>query len=437
MLSKNFLPVIISWLSGRSKHILKVYCSTSTSNSSSLNEVKYKDTKQMKKDIEEIKIKIKMKRKFIFDDKEILHIMSYVRSVNPDLINVCTKQLKLCKTDVDVLYFIDRDSAAEYLSLIKDDLIKNMCFVAEMNPGYGVLTTELLKVDIPLIHLYEARKELHPILNAIHNMYPGRLDLRNFNLITTCNSFYKLKDESQIQQIFQGVENKEWEDETSMQIIGATSSKLFFHHLIQSLLFRNSFMSYGRPVFYLAIPPSLWHKYSCDISNGKIYTFTKVMFQTMFNYKLLGALNRKAFLPWPRQNNKLQHKFARMRAKQDYEQINVVKIEPKIYLYSQLSLEDWITFSYFVRHHMQKRCNKVISELEKWIPGCGIRLIAKDYTIFTQFGDLTPAQMIELFKEFKSWPEYNESNFLASMNDLSAHNELIAAELEDNLKIDE
>lgn len=88
------------------------------------------------------------------------------------------------------------------------------------------------------------------------------------------------------------------------------------------------------------------------------------MFQTMFNYKLLGALNRKAFLPWPRQNNKLQHKFARMRAKQDYEQINVVKIEPKIDLYSQLSLEDWITFSYFVRHHMQKRCNKVISELE-------------------------------------------------------------------------
>lgn len=44
---------------------------------------------------------------------------------------------------------------------------------------------------------------------------------------------------------------------------------------------------------------------------------------------------------------------------------------------------------------------------------------------------------MELFKEFKSWPEYNESNFLASMNNLKTHNELIAAELEDNLKIDE
>lgn len=73
----------------------------------------------------------------------------------------------------------------------------------------------------------------------------------------------------------------------------------------------------------------------------------------------------------------------------------------------------------------------------KWVPGCGIRLIAKDYTIFTQFGDLTPAQIVELFKEFKSWPEYNENNFLASMKQSSIHSELIAAELEYNMKIDE
>lgn len=77
----------------------------------------------------------------------------------------------------------------------------------------------------------------------------------------------------------------------------------------------------------------------------------------------------------------------------------------------------------------------------KWIPGCGIRLIAKDYTIFTQFGDLTPTQLVELFKEFKSWPEYSESNFLTSMNYLNVQNELGAveelADLEDNLKIDE
>ncbi|XP_072742687.1 dimethyladenosine transferase 2, mitochondrial [Anoplolepis gracilipes] len=436
MLSKNLLPAVTSWLSGRSKHVLKIYYSIST-DSSYFQKVK-NDTVLMKNDIEEIKLKmIKMKRKSMLDDKEIFDIINYVHSVNPDLMNVCIKQLKLCKTGVEVLYFIDRGTAAKYVSLIKDDLLKNTCFVAELNPGYGVLTTELLKVDVPLIHLYEAKKELHPILKTIHNMYPGRLNLRNVNLLSIYKMFHKFKEETFQQQIFQGVESKKWENETSMQIVGAMPNKSFFPCLIQNLISRSFFMSYGRPVFYFALPPSLWQKYICDNSNGRVYTFSKVMFQTMFNYELLGTLSRNAFLPWPRKNNKVKHSITRMWAKQDYEQINVVKIEPKPDLYSQLSPEDWKTFSYFVRHHMQKRCNRMIPELEKWVPGCGIRLIAKDYTIFTQFSDLTPTQMMELFKEFKSWPEYNESNFLASVHNLKGPNELIVAELEESLKKDQ
>lgn len=435
MWSKNYLPVIAPWLSGKSKHVLNVYSSTLSNKNSCSKKTEYNNTTQIKE-----KIKLQMRRrkkKDILDDKEILDIINYVQLVNPDLVKVCTKQLKFYQTDVDVLYFIDRAAAAQYVSLIKNDLLKNTCFVAELNPGYGVLTTELLKNDVPLIHLYETKKQLHPILNAIVKMYPGRLDLRKLNLLSICKLFYKdgNEAENQIHEIFRGIQNKKWEDETSMQIVGATSNKLFFHHLMQSLLFRNYFMSRGRPVFYLAIPPSLWHKYTCDTSNAKIYTYTKVMFQAMFNCKFLGTLNRNAFLPWPRQNRKVKQTSSRMWAKQDYEQLNVIKIEPKSSLYLQLSQNDWITFSYFVRHHMQKRCNRVIPELEKWVPECGIRLIAKDYTIFTQFGDLTPAQLIELFKEFKSWPEYNESNFLALMNNLNPSNEF--TEFEDNLKMDE
>lgn len=35
--------------------------------------------------------------------------------------------------------------------------------------------------------------------------------------------------------------------------------------------------------------------------------------------------------------------------------------------------------------------------------------------IFTQFGDLNPSQMLSLFSEFRSWPEYAVSPFLASL----------------------
>lgn len=37
-----------------------------------------------------------------------------------------------------------------------------------------------------------------------------------------------------------------------------------------------------------------------------------------------------------------------------------------------------------------------------------------DINIYTQFGDLTPSQMLSLFSTFRKWPEYNESSFLAS-----------------------
>lgn len=35
--------------------------------------------------------------------------------------------------------------------------------------------------------------------------------------------------------------------------------------------------------------------------------------------------------------------------------------------------------------------------------------------IYTQFGDLTPSQMLTLFTQFRQWPEYGESSFLASL----------------------
>lgn len=35
--------------------------------------------------------------------------------------------------------------------------------------------------------------------------------------------------------------------------------------------------------------------------------------------------------------------------------------------------------------------------------------------IYTQFGDLLPSQMLTLFNQFRHWPEYGESSFLASL----------------------
>ena len=51
----------------------------------------------------------------------------------------------------------------------------------------------------------------------------------------------------------------------------------------------------------------------------------------------------------------------------------------------------------------------------KWIPGCGPRIIMDGMTIFTEFGDLTPQEILSLFHKFVSWPEYPVCPFIASM----------------------
>lgn len=57
----------------------------------------------------------------------------------------------------------------------------------------------------------------------------------------------------------------------------------------------------------------------------------------------------------------------------------------------------------------------IIFTFRQWIPGCGPYFIAQGYTIFTQFGDLTPPQILHLFLKFISLPEFNHSPFLNSM----------------------
>ncbi|KAG8233050.1 hypothetical protein J437_LFUL004271 [Ladona fulva] len=47
---------------------------------------------------------------------------------------------------------------------------------------------------------------------------------------------------------------------------------------------------------------------------------------------------------------------------------------------------------------------------------CGPRLIVKGFTIFTQFGELSPSEILSVFQEFISWPEYSTSSFLPSMH---------------------
>jgi len=54
----------------------------------------------------------------------------------------------------------------------------------------------------------------------------------------------------------------------------------------------------------------------------------------------------------------------------------------------------------------QYSCQSTSMSTRNYYPGINI---------YTQFGDLRPSQMLTLFSQFRQWPEYGESSFLASL----------------------
>lgn len=273
MLHKTFLSVI-TWLSRRNRHIVNVRCSTLTNDSPVQKEtINIVETKELIEETGLLKVKKKRKRKVeqleyiehsILHDKEILDIINYVQKINPDIIDIIQSMKRTLKRgDTNVLRLIDKDTAAKYVSLIKTDLSKNMCYVAELNPGFGILTRELLKAGVPLIHLYEGNSKLHGILKTICAKYPGKLNIissKNSNLFGITRAFYddRISDEK-YEDNFKATENKNWEDKTYLQVIGVSSDNNLFRFIIYNLIFRNGFMFHGRPIFYIGILPSMWH----------------------------------------------------------------------------------------------------------------------------------------------------------------------------------
>ncbi|XP_076754005.1 mitochondrial transcription factor B2 [Xylocopa sonorina] len=351
-------------------------------------------------------------------DQIPLIFYKYLQNINPKFRDkILQNYLTLSLNDADP-YLISREVGNNFVSLIKDDLLENMSHVIELNPGFGILTESLLQAGIPFINLYEKYDEFYPELYNLNNTFPNRVHIKRANLfkmskILNLHGNCVPKPGTSLGELMDNISERKWEDKSCMQIIGATTKLIFIRHLIISVVFQTGFMMYGRPIFYLALPPSIWKKFTYD----KKITTNRIMFHILFNYKIFGTLDRKGFIPWIRKRK--ANRNGRNHTVDDSEMLYVVKLEPKSDLFTLFDgKENMKYFWHFIRHHFYKPSLRVIPALEKLIPDCGVRLIEKNYTIFTEFGHLNPDQAYNLFMEFKSWPEFEGSTFLYSANDI-------------------
>lgn len=175
--------------------------------------------------------------------------------------NIPYKYLSMSTKNTD-LYLINHHVAEQFVSLIKEDLLQNASRVIEMNPGFGMITKELLDAGVPFIYLYEKEEKFVKRLNNLRDQFPKRLSIEHtnlYNLSKLMNLDSIHTNNEPIFGSFGDVKGKKWEEPSSVQIIGATNKLKFIRHLILSAVFQTSFMMNERAIFYMAISPSIWH----------------------------------------------------------------------------------------------------------------------------------------------------------------------------------
>lgn len=185
----------------------------------------------------------------------------YIQHVNPKFRNKVLQNYMSLNIDDSDPYLISREIGKDFVTLIKDDLLKYMSHIAELNPGFGLLTENLLQAGIPFLNLYEKYSEFYPELHILSTKFPNRFNVRKANLFRI-SKMLNLNDtgtaDINICSILNNIPQKKWEEDSCMQLIGTTTKHVFIRHLIISTVFQTGFMMYGRPIFYLALSPSVW-----------------------------------------------------------------------------------------------------------------------------------------------------------------------------------
>ncbi|XP_058794863.1 dimethyladenosine transferase 2, mitochondrial isoform X2 [Phymastichus coffea] len=275
-----------------------------------------------------------------------------------------------------------------------------------MIPGLGFLTTELLKAGIPQIHLYEMNKSFYMPggpLSVLIDQHPNKLKLYplNFSKVWKLLMRDEFCETREVEEYFAHIPYSQWKSKTYMQVIDFSPTRKPITLIMYNFFKQTHLFERGRPCFYIGAPTPAWHNL-LDI-NGRFYSQYSVMFNLFFDIKHLGDFPRESFIPWPREKYwKLDNLDI---------PIHIVKLEPKKDVFDILTKDDLKSFWFFLKYCLKTRRNKVLAEFEKLVPGSGIKLIKQDCGILTTFKELSPQKLLEIFKMYRSWPEYDEVMF--------------------------
>uniref|UniRef100_A0A1B6D0A2 rRNA adenine N(6)-methyltransferase n=1 Tax=Clastoptera arizonana TaxID=38151 RepID=A0A1B6D0A2_9HEMI len=368
-----------------------------------------------------------IKKEFIKGSKFEIEVAEYLSSKQ------CLKDIKSMIPEKytrkrykypDSQFVVDKDIAEELISLIKPKLLEDStCHIFEINPGPGAITEQLLQCDIKNLRIFESDSNFISNLNVLSMLNKKTTPITQYNFLLTSALVYKDKfdNNGRFDSIMSDIQHKKWEDSPAVKIIGVIPPAFrggtdLVRYLIYNIIFQTGLVLYGRPELFVVMQPSSYLQITSNNKDSHIvYRSSSVLFSLFFESEILRKIPKKCVFPWSFRNSSKRLSPIHKILATDKEFLYFVRVTPHADLLTKIKPELLKPLWYFLRHHMISRRNRVIETIENWIPGCGPRLIAEGITLFTEFGDLTPQEILHIFKLFASWPEFNSCPFLSSM----------------------
>ncbi|KAF5294029.1 hypothetical protein FQR65_LT10934 [Abscondita terminalis] len=310
------------------------------------------------------------------------------------------------------MYLVDtkiaKDAVKKILPYIKRSEPHIVC---ETNAGLGLIATELLREGVEIVRLYESCTEFRLILKNISKLFPERIELFTKDIFHLGSLSYADRYDSgkRVKEMLMGIPLKPWDKDPVMTIIGAMPHQNFLKYLIRMIVLQQEITTYGRVQIFAFMQPSDYEVLeSTPDFQSRSYKSNSILFQLLFKTKLLGKYSRKSFLPW-KNTKDLDNEF-----------MYLIKIVTKENL--PVSKEHLVYLYYFIREGFRKRKQKLIPTMENWLPGIGYDLILsthrnkfKDMSIYTEFSELHPNNILHVFQLLLNHSEFKSSPFVALM----------------------
>ncbi|XP_055618155.1 dimethyladenosine transferase 2, mitochondrial [Toxorhynchites rutilus septentrionalis] len=423
--------------------------------------VSYPRTLCTKVAVKERKKKVRVKDPVLGECPSQEQTNYFQSSNNHRILESVPPTLLKCDSRYKERYYVASTECAKVICGHLTDAMPQDTFLTEINPGPGTLTREIVRKKFGSLMLIEKDAFFEPGLKQLIASLDSsvskqiRFKLDDFNAQGRYSYLDSIDEGNRMKKLLDGLPRKQWEDEgTNLRLFSAVDTMAFFKSLINGIQHQKDLFTLGRCEMYLAVPPLIYKQLTCTKEAGyKFYRSGTVLFQLFFEHEFLTKLKRRDFLPWPPNSvaRKIKTQFTEMKGI-GTEEWYLMRVIPRKDLFDNCLVDNLNLLSFFVYQHLISRKNRIIPALERWIPTCGTRLILHhNYTpsnriqanvdeqsavqlkssplkkndfpprinIYTEFGELTPSQILALFNEFINWPEFQQSPFLQALEQYS------------------